>query len=59
MFTAGSNGEIAYWSLDGKNKLNFLYNGKAVTAASVSYCGKFMAYSTGYDWAKGYEYYNK
>jgi len=58
VFTAGGEGNIFFWDYGQKNKITgFNYKGVPVTRAKMSPDGSLLAYSLGYDWAKGIEGY--
>lgn len=52
-FTAGGDGSLIFWDVKVKNKISSFNVGKSITAAGISGNGEFIAFSTGYDWAKG------
>lgn len=58
--TVGSDGTYVFWDKDSKQRLK-LFNkvNNAVTAAAFSQTNNLFAYSVGYDWSKGIEYYDR
>jgi len=58
VFTAGGEGNIFFWDYGQKNKIcTFSFKSVPVTRAKMSPDGQLLAYSLGYDWAKGIEGY--
>lgn len=57
--TAGSDGKYSFWDKDARTKLK---TSDACTQPITACCfnaeGSIFAYSIGYDWTKGHEYYN-
>ncbi len=57
--TAGSDGTYCVWDVNKKIRLrSFPKVNGPVTAVSFSRDGMALAYSVGYDWAKGYQHSN-
>jgi len=58
VYTAGGEGNMFFWDYGAKNKITgFSYKGVPITRAKMSPDGMLLAYSLGYDWAKGIEGY--
>jgi len=58
VYTAGGEGSMFFWDYGAKNKITgFNYNRVPITRAKMSPDGLLLAYSLGYDWAKGIEGY--
>jgi len=54
MYTVGGEGKMYFWDVDKKDKIaDFDFNRVAVTQAEIDSTGKYIAYSLGYDWARG------
>jgi mRNA export factor len=57
--TCGSDGSYHFWDKDSKTRLKaFQRCSLPVTSAAFNGDGTIFAYSIGYDWSKGAEYYN-
>lgn len=57
--TVGSDGKYSFWDKDARTKLKTSENcGQSITACCFNAEGNIFAYSTGYDWTKGHEFYN-
>ena len=58
LYTAGGEGNLFFWDYSAKNKIvSFHYDGVPVNKTKMSPDGALLAYSLGYDWAKGIEGY--
>jgi len=58
LYTAGGDGKMNFWNLEEKNRIaEFDFHGIPVTRAAMDPSGKYMAYSLGYDWARGIQGY--
>ncbi|CAD8103244.1 unnamed protein product [Paramecium primaurelia] len=51
--TCGSDGTLAFWDTNKKNKILGVKLDGPVVAGQVSQDGQIFAYATGYDWAQG------
>jgi len=58
--TAGSDGGYVFWDKDSKQRLK-LFNRcpQPITGSKFNRDGSIYAYSTGYDWSKGAEYFDR
>ena len=58
--TAGGDGAFHFWDKDSKQRLKQFKNCNApITDAAFNQNGELLAYSVGYDWAKGASGYNE
>jgi len=54
MYTTGGEGKMSFWDVKKKNSIaEFNFKGIPVTRAEIDPTGRFLAYSLGYDWARG------
>lgn len=58
LLTAGGDGTISIWDAAHRSRLSTLRTAKnePVTATAFNARGTMLAYATGYDWAKGFQY---
>jgi len=58
--TCGSDGTYVFWDKDSKQRLKMFnrYN-NTVSCSAFNADGRIFAYSVGYDWSRGAEYYDK
>jgi mRNA export factor len=58
--TAGSDGMYVFWDKDAKQRLKFFQQlNNPITTATFNPQGNIYAYAVGYDYSKGYEYYER
>ncbi len=56
--TGGGEGKMYFWDLKQKNRIaEFDFKGNSVTQTEIDPTGKYLAYSLGYDWARGIQGY--
>uniref|UniRef100_A0A1B0ACE9 mRNA export factor n=1 Tax=Glossina pallidipes TaxID=7398 RepID=A0A1B0ACE9_GLOPL len=59
LVTVGSDGTFCFWDIDGCKRLKISEQmDQAITKCSLNANGQIFAYALGYDWSKGYEYFN-
>jgi len=57
--TVGSDGKYSFWDKDARTKLKTSEScAQSITSCCFNAEGSIFAYSTGYDWTKGHEYFN-
>lgn len=57
--TVGSDGKFSFWDKDARTKLKTSEQlNMPITACCFNSKGNIFAYSSGYDWSKGHEYFN-
>jgi mRNA export factor len=58
--TYGSDGVYTFWDKDSKQRLKqFTANPQPITSGTFNNAGNIFAYSVGYDWSRGVQYYDK
>jgi len=58
LYTCGGDGKMSFWDVKKKDRIaEFDFKDIAVTQAEIDPTGKYIAYSLGYDWARGIQGY--
>ena len=58
LYTCGGHGKMTFWDIKVKNRIaQFDFGDIPVTQAKIDPSGKYIAYSIGYDWARGIQGY--
>jgi len=58
IYTTGGDGKMNFWDMKKKDRIaEFDFKGIPVTNAEIDPTGRFLAYSLGYDWARGIQEY--
>jgi WD40 repeat protein len=55
IISGGSDGNLYIWDIQKKDRLKqFNFPDNTITSLAVSHDGKYLVFSTGYDWSMGF-----